>query len=234
MTGLRTGGMTATWKIFGLFVLLAVVGTLSHEFGHIAVARWLGYQTRLHYAAMSYEYENEIYAGRCGMPPTSAAEDVEAYAECRRRAERRDGLLISLGGPLQTMLTGTIGLAWLLWDRRKRAAADPLGRAGWCAALLALFWSRQVFNQLTAGIDWIRGTRDAPAGGDEARIAEALNIPVWSVSAPTALIGLAVCLAVVGYGVPAPLRRRFFSAGVAGSMLGFGLWMNLIGPYLLP
>jgi hypothetical protein len=126
---------------------MVLVGVLSHEFGHIAVARWLGYETELHYASMSIDYKNEVYASRCGMPPASAPENVEAYAECRRRAERSDGLLIRLGGPLQTMLTGTVGLIWLLWDRRKRTAADPLGRAGWCAALLALFWGRQVFNQ---------------------------------------------------------------------------------------
>ena len=233
MAELRTGGTTAAWKIFGLFGLLAVVCTLSHELGHIGVARWLGYATELHYASMAYHYETEIYAGRCGMP-ASAAEDVDAYAACRRRAEQRDRLLISLGGPLQTMITGTIGLVWLLWDRRKRCSADPLSRAGWYAALLALFWSRQVFNQLAYGLRWIRGAIDAPTGGDEAEIAGLLDIPAWSLSATTALIGVVVCLTVVGYGVPSPLRCRFFSAGVAGSTVGFGLWMGLIGPYLLP
>ncbi len=35
--------------------MFTVVGTLSHEYGHIVVAKYLGYETKLHYGSMNYE-----------------------------------------------------------------------------------------------------------------------------------------------------------------------------------
>jgi hypothetical protein len=215
-------------------VLLPAAGTLSHEAGHIAVARWLGYETKLYYASMStLADDSAVYAGRCGPPPAAEA-DQPAYAECRWQEEKRESLLISLGGPLQTMLSGTIGLAWLLWNRRKHAAAESLSRAGWCAVLLALLWVRQVFNQLRYGLDWIQGAIDIPTGGDEEWIAVVLGIPRWSILAASGLIGVIVCCVVVGYGVPAPQRRPMLIGASVGGATGYILWMNVLGPYLLP
>jgi hypothetical protein len=233
MKWLRTRGLGSAWLIFWMFVPLPAVGTLSHELGHMVVARWLGHETRLHYAALSHEGDLSLYAGRCGPPPTTEPEGL-AYGACLQRAVDRDSLLISLGGPLQTMITGTIGLLWLLWDRRQRTSTDPLGRSGWCAVLLALFWMRQLWNQSWYVLRWLGGTAAAPIGGDEARISQLVGLPVWSMSAATALIGLIVCAVVVGYGVPSPQRRSLLIAGGAGSLLGFWLWMDVLGPYLLP
>jgi len=38
------------YLIVGGFVLATIVGTISHEYGHIAVAKYLGYKTFLHYS----------------------------------------------------------------------------------------------------------------------------------------------------------------------------------------
>lgn len=67
----------AVWIFFG-FIVFTVIGTLSHEMGHIAIARILGYKTTLHYGSMNYydgldqmefdqiwhTYENEIKTGQ--------------------------------------------------------------------------------------------------------------------------------------------------------------------------
>jgi len=37
------------------FIVFTVIGTLSHEAGHIVVAKSLGFNTTLHYASMDYE-----------------------------------------------------------------------------------------------------------------------------------------------------------------------------------
>ena len=36
------------------FILATIVGTLSHEGGHIAAAKYYGYETTLHYGSMNY------------------------------------------------------------------------------------------------------------------------------------------------------------------------------------
>ena len=37
-----------------LFILFTVIGTVSHEYGHMAVAKYLGYETVLHYGSVNY------------------------------------------------------------------------------------------------------------------------------------------------------------------------------------
>ena len=37
-----------------IFILFTPIGTISHEYGHIAVAKLLGYKTTLHYASMNW------------------------------------------------------------------------------------------------------------------------------------------------------------------------------------
>lgn len=36
------------------FICFTIIGTLSHEYGHIFVAQKLGYTTQLHYGSMSW------------------------------------------------------------------------------------------------------------------------------------------------------------------------------------
>jgi hypothetical protein len=40
--------------IFLAFILFTIIGTLSHELGHIAVAKYFGYETTLDYGSMAY------------------------------------------------------------------------------------------------------------------------------------------------------------------------------------
>ena len=47
-----------------LFILFTIIGTISHEYGHIIVAKFLGYGTELHYGSMNYDNDfknNEIH-----------------------------------------------------------------------------------------------------------------------------------------------------------------------------
>ncbi len=37
------------------FILFTVLGTLTHEGGHIAAAKYYGYETTLHYSSMNYK-----------------------------------------------------------------------------------------------------------------------------------------------------------------------------------
>ena len=43
--------------IFLVFILFTIIGTLTHELGHIAVAKYYGYETSINYGSMSYSLD---------------------------------------------------------------------------------------------------------------------------------------------------------------------------------
>ena len=49
----------------------------------------------------------------------------------------------------------------------------------------------------------------------------------------TAALGLAACLAVIAL-LPRSERGILVLGGATGSLLGFAIWMQLLGPILLP
>ena len=81
-------------KISSLFIIFTIVGTLSHELGHFVVAEYLGYKTTIHYASISMpEFE------------TTFNQNLDSF-----ELVKNDLLLIKLGGPIQTVTVGTIGI----------------------------------------------------------------------------------------------------------------------------
>ena len=52
--------------IYFSFILFTIIGTLSHEFGHFIVGRYLGYQSTIHYSFTKWggselEKKNSLY-----------------------------------------------------------------------------------------------------------------------------------------------------------------------------
>ncbi|AWI25954.1 hypothetical protein [Flavobacterium pallidum] len=225
--------------IFLAFIGCTIIGTLSHEYGHIAVAQSLGYKTTLSYQSMhvdrkaekaelhrlAYPYLNEI---KNKQPyPAKAAVD----AKCRQM--HRNDLWIRLGGPLQTMLTGTIGFC-ILWYRRKKSRAALFHINDWIFVFLAFFWIRQPSNILHSfGYKIITG-KGHWIGGDEWYISYYLKVPLWTASVITGIIGLLIVAYVIFAVIPKKYRLTFLTAGITGGVAGFLLWMDYLGPYLLP
>jgi len=196
------------------FILFTVVGTLSHEYGHIIVAKKLGYNTTLHYGSMDYTsklHTNEI------------KEETLIF----------DSLLITMGGPLQTILTGSFGLILLLYNRKKMSM-HGLKITDWFAVFLALFWLREVFNILTAIIGEIIKPNGSYFGGDEKYISEVLNLPIGTTSITLGIVGVLIATFVVFKIVPNKLRLTFMLSGFLGGISGYYLWMKIIGPIVLP
>ncbi len=188
------------------FVVFTVIGTLSHEYGHILVARSFGFETQLHYAFMEWNDEGST---------------------------ANQAFWISAGGPIQSMLFGTIGFLTLLLQR-KRIEQFGLKILDWAALFLGLFWLRQIFNLAYGILLFLGGYEEVLFHGDERYLSESLNLPMGAISIFTASIGFFICCYLVFRIIPRSRRLTFLFSGLFGGILGFVVWMHLFGPLLLP
>jgi hypothetical protein len=221
------------------FVIFAAVGTVSHEYGHILVAEFLGYETTLFYDSMTYyneelvekrekiysEYKNEIEGNT----------DFEKKEEYRRLTKKliSNGFWITLGGPIQTIFTGLIGLIVLIL-RKNRYKEFGLKWIDWLAVFLSLFWLREVFNLAMSIAFELISPDGSFFSGDEVYISRGLGL--WEGTIPLLLgaLGILVSAYVIFRIIPQQIRLTFFVSGLLGGGLGFVLWVDILGPILLP
>jgi len=221
------------------FILATVIGTISHEAGHAIVAKCLGFQPRIHYASTSrgdsevldsLEDITEKYQKQ--LEEDSLFPEKERYDRLGQKL-LNDGLWISLGGPVQTMLTGTIGLLLLFFRRRSFWHTQQLNVGQWALVFVTLFWLRQTTNLLL----WVAGyfvTKEFSSRGDEIRLAIQLDLPFWSLTVITGFIGLLILSIVIFKFIPRLQRLTFILSGIMGGVAGYFLWLHWLGPVLLP
>lgn len=234
------------------FILFTVIGTISHEYGHIVVAKSLGYETTLHYGSMNYypkgySEDTDVIALKAltkeymSIEYKSWPEEIKEKArEYDKSIQKRfpyekssDYFLIKIGGPLQTMITGTIGLLILL-KRKRSIQLEGLKMLDWLAIFLSLFWLREVFN-LTSSIGMeLISPNGTWFGGDELHISQDLNVWPGTVPIILATLGLMIAVYVIFKIIPKKTRFTFILSGFVGGIAGFILWMNIIGPQILP
>ncbi|MAM22319.1 MAG: hypothetical protein CL817_01115 [Croceibacter sp.] len=225
--------------IFSLaFILFTAIGTVSHEYGHITAAKILGYETTLHYGSMNYDsselndkliqiynkYETEIKNNLNFEKRTEYETGIETL--------KSNGLLITICGPLQTIFTGIIGLIILIW-RRKQIHQNGLKIIDWLAVFLSLFWLREFFNLAMSIGHEIISPNGTWFSGDEKNISQGFEI--WSGTFPIilGLLGLLISIFVIFKIIPNKIRLTFILSGFIGGIIGFILWMNIIGPELI-
>ena len=133
------------------FLIFAIIGTISHEIGHLVAAKALGYNTTFHYGSLSFdnsELNNEldsIYIRN------QFAIDNELPYDEKKKFERKydklasDELKVLLAGPIQTIITGLIGFQFLIF-RKKKIKENGLKLLDWVLVFLSLFWLREIFN----------------------------------------------------------------------------------------
>lgn len=219
------------------FILCTIIGTLSHELGHVSVARILGYETTLHYGSMNWDTEShykelrDIYSQY--KTEIESGLDFPRKEELKMKQKKVDGhtLLILLGGPVQTMLTGTFGLLFLYW-RRKFIRQYSLKLIDWAAIFMALFWLREAFNLLISVAGGFFSGRYF--GGDEFNISQLLELPGGAIPIISGILGMMLSAYTVFKWVPKNKRFTFILGGFAGGISGFVLWMYILGPVLLP
>jgi hypothetical protein len=187
-----------------VFIGMTVIGTLSHEFGHWLAAWMFGYDATISYAA------------------THLIGNV--------RLTQDTSFWFTVGGPLQSMLTGTIGVLLTL---RFRGQQHDLNLGQWAVVFTSLFWLRPLANGLVVFV-FFMVTGSASTKGDEFRIARHYGLPVWSIVIATALVGALVLAYITFFVVPRQQRRTFLAAGLCGGVAGYLIWLKWLGPVLMP
>lgn len=223
------------------FVLFTIIGTLTHELGHIAFAKAHGYQSTLHYGSMSslrgpsgmelekiWESNKEAIENNLDFP---AKERWDTLLE----ESKKVGWWISFGGPFQTVLTGTIGLI-LLYRRRKKISLFGMKTVDWLLVFLSMFWLRELANPIVGFLGSAFQGSLRLFGGYSDEISMATSIGWWkgSFSLPLALLALVVAIFVIFKIVPKSVRLSFLLAGLAGGIFGYFFWLEWVGPVVLP
>ncbi len=224
------------------FVLCTIVGTVSHEAGHCAVAKYYGRNPELHYAYMIPgapawidEYHKEFAKNKnklLSREPSPEKEEFKKFAKRHTEKFKRESFYITLGGPAQTMFTGIIGFT-ILWYRRKKIYSRKyLNPMEWIAVFLTYFWSREVFNFLFS----INATFSAQThfSSDEPKLSQYLQLPPWAFGLITCIIGGIILLWVTFRAIPIHQRLTFLLSGLIGSAMGWMVWLEWLGPVLLP
>ena len=187
------------------FILFTIIGTLSHEGGHILVAKALGYQTKLHFASMSWNSHADF--------------------------NDRHHFMILCGGIFQSMLTGSLGFGLLLYRRFKLLTWN---KTDYLLVFLTLFWTRPVFNVIISITLAFNDLQPFYFGGDESEMAAIVNLPPGFFVLLFGSLGLFFCTYTVFKLIPKYQRFTFIISGFYGGLSGYGLWMKTIGPLLLP
>ena len=195
------------------FIAFTVIGTLSHEGGHFVMAKYLGYEARMNYGYTFWEEKTS---------------DQGTTAQ-----KEKDSFWITLAGPLQTMITGTIGLLLIVNQRKNIKEAGKLSLKQWLLFFLSLFWLRQVFN-FAGGMVVYLFSGSFPVTNDEVELAGSLFWPNISISLATALTGSCICLYLFFRVIPPNQRFTFISSALIGGLAGFFLWLRLLGPVIMP
>jgi hypothetical protein len=185
------------------FLITVLVGTISHEAGHWLMAKVLGYNPHIHYSHTSYSGEH---------------------------INTKDRILIRLAGPLQTMVTGCIGLGLL---RAHQLKINSPRLAYWIMIFLSMFWLRPVINFVVMTIVYCI-TGELSGHSDETKLSIQMGLPVLTLPILTTTIGVIVFCWVFFKRISKFERTSFILAGIVGGGLSFWVWNWRIGQYILP
>lgn len=220
-------------------MLSTVAGTVSHEFGHYAIAKYLGYSLTIGYDHTHWDdSKNQPFIDSVFLKHPDELEVNHDFPKKSKFQEiqnkkMQDAFWITLAGPIQTISTGTVGFLLLLTQRKKIKKAKTIKIYQWFYIFLSLFWLRQLANVFLWTIGYfING--NLSENGDEVKLAIFLNLPKESIIVSTAIVALPVLSFVIFKIIPADKRITFISAGFFGGIFGYLSWLVWFGPIIMP
>lgn len=207
------------WLSLGFFFSV-IAGTLAHETGHYVVAKLYGYKAAVHYASCSYQINNADVVQQNGYDKeTSRVDDFELW--------------FILGGIIETLLTGTIGLIFLFIFKTKYKSIDKPSVSHWILIFLTLFCLREPVNLFMLLINYIF-TGTLSINGDEAKIALHFGLPSAMVLIVLSIISLIIFVIILFKFIPYKQRLTFLISGLVGGAGGYYFWLIKFGPIILP
>ena len=221
------------------FILFTIIGTVSHEYGHYFVAKSLGYDAEVSYAYTNFSDKKfDLFMDSIDSKYPNDEELKKDFPEKERyltatKKHGKDYFLITLGGPLQTMLTGTLGLFFLYFKKEKFTGSKNNNLLSWLLVFISLFWLRQLANFLV----WIASyfySGDLSKSMDEIKATLYLQLPIGTFIFSTSLIASLVLSLIILKIIPKEKRITFIAAGLAGGILGYYIWLVLLGPIVMP
>ena len=187
-----------------VFIVLTIVGTLTHELAHFITAKYLGLDPVFHYGFVTFN-------------DTSITE--------------KDFFLTTLAGPLQTMSFGTIGFIYLLIHRKEYTT--HFKTIDWIAFFLSLFWLRECFNVLTSLCSYVFSNDYYPSG-DEYVISTYFNLPPLTLNLILGFIGFIICGISTFIILPKKYVLNLLLGAVLGTLSGYVIWFYFLGELILP
>lgn len=190
-----------------LFAVFIIIGTLSHESGHYIIARLWGF----HHAYIAYD--RTYYGANSNLNPADY-DKIEIW--------------VTLGGPMITMIIGTIGLLLCLRNRGYKVLNWKIH----LYIILALFWGREVSGLPIPIMDLLQ-QHPPHFGGDEGRLSSLLHLPNGFLTFATGISGFVIC-SYIFFFIKKELRLTFIVSALVGTGLGVCLWWGILGPRILP
>lgn len=203
------------------------------------MARSLGYSTNLHYGSLGFDNSklnreiDSIYLRNQYAIEHNLEYDEKEDFDRKYDKLVSDDIKVLLGGPLQTILTGTIAFMFLLF-RKNKIKRNGLRMIDWLLVFLSLFWMREIFNFITSIFAGLFFEDELFFGGDELYISIFYNLGPGTIPIITAIIGTAISAFVIFKILPKEIQKTFIIAGLSGGIIGFGLWFYVLGPLVLP
>lgn len=225
--------------VFLGFIAFTVIGTLSHEGGHYLAARYYGNEAAIYYQSCGITKANDIRKQeralfvkyRDSIVNNHSFPERDKYLELEQKlnAERR---VFGMAGPIQTLLTGTLGLLFLIFTKKKYFATEELRPIMLIPILTALFWLRPLANLAGGLLLYIRtGCRGY---SDEIGLAQDFNLAPQTIELAIGGIAAIVFAYVVFVIIPLKSRLTFLIGGLLGGVAGYYLWLIKFGPIILP
>ena len=220
------------------FLTAAIIATIVHEYGHFFTAKYLGYQARVSYGYTTWTnpgysdfFESLTRDERIKIRTNEYFGKKEEYEELMKRI-KDEAFYITLGGPVLTMIIGSLGLI-LAFANRKTFDGGQLSIKKWLIVFTAFFWIRQPANYILDLLVTIQQGR-FPGRNDEVILSRYLGFDSWTVSFVLAVIGLGVVWMVYKKFVPDIDKTTFLLAGLLGGLGGYLSWLFIFGPVFMP